>query len=97
MGPTTVSINVDGLGDGPDDELRLLATWLRDEDQLRGRVSLVHRPISEGEMGGALDTVQVMLTSSTASTFVTSVFAWLTQRRTSGRVSLRSIRLRAMM
>jgi hypothetical protein len=75
--------------DGPEDDLRLLARWLRDEDELRGRVSLVQRPIEPGQMGGVLETVEVVLTSGTAATLVTSVFAWLTHRKSAGKVSLK--------
>jgi hypothetical protein len=74
---------------GSDDQLRLLARWLRDEDALRGRVSLAEKPISDGQMGGALDAVLVLLTSATASTFVSSLFDWLKHRKDAGRVSLK--------
>lgn len=74
--------------DRPDD-LRLLAEWLRDQDELRGRVSLVERPVGQGQMGGVLEAVQVILTSGTAATLVTSLFAWLGHRRATSRVSLR--------
>jgi Effector Associated Constant Component 1 len=75
--------------DGTDDELRRLANWLRDEDALRGRVKLVDHPIAAGEMGGALDAVEVVLTSGTASALVTSLFTWLIQRRKNGKVRLK--------
>jgi hypothetical protein len=75
--------------DGTDDDLRQLARWLRDEDELRGRVKLVDHPIAAGEMGGALDAVEVVLTSGTASALVTSLFTWLTQRRATGKVRLK--------
>jgi hypothetical protein len=81
----TVSIGLDEA----DDQLRLLAAWLRDEDALRGRVRLVEQPIAPGQMGGVLDAVEVVLTSGTASTLVTSVFAWLGHRRAAGRVRLK--------
>lgn len=81
----TVSVSLDGS----DDELRQLAGWLRDEDELRGRVRIVDRPIEPGRMGGVLDTVEVALTSGTAGTLVTSLFAWLTHRRAAGRVKLK--------
>jgi hypothetical protein len=81
----TVSVSLDGR----DEELRQLARWLRDEDELRGRVSLVEPPIGPGQMGSVLDTVQVVLTSGTAGTFVTSLFAWLGHRRVVGRVKLK--------
>lgn len=75
--------------DGSDDELRSLATWFRDEDELRGRVTLVPRSIEPGEMGAALDAVQVAITSGTVGTLVTSLFAWLTHRRLTKKVFLK--------
>jgi hypothetical protein len=81
----TVSVRLDG----PDDELRLLAGWLRREDEFRGRVALVDKPIVRGEMGGALDAVQVMVTSGTATALVTSLFEWLRHRRTTKAVTLK--------
>lgn len=40
-------------------------------------------------MGSVLDAVEVVLTSSTATAVVNSVFGWLKQRRLSSKVSLR--------
>ncbi|MGH3549671.1 MAG: effector-associated constant component EACC1 [Pseudonocardiaceae bacterium] len=85
MASGTVSIDLDCS----DDELRSLAKWLRDEDELRGRVSLVPRPIEPGELGAALDTVQVAITSGTVGTLVTSLFAWLTHRRLTKKIFLK--------
>jgi hypothetical protein len=75
--------------DGTDEELRSLASWLRDEDDLRGRVRLSTAPIQEGHMGGALDAIVVILTSSTVGTVVTSVKDWLVARRTADKVTLK--------
>ncbi|HEX4705791.1 MAG TPA: hypothetical protein VH352_26980 [Pseudonocardiaceae bacterium] len=58
----TVSIS---LSDA-DDQLRQLAGWLRDEDELRGRVRLVGPPIAPDQLGGVLDAVEVVLTSGSA-------------------------------
>lgn len=85
MASGTVSVDLDCS----DDELRSLAKWLRDEDELRGRVSLVPRPIESGEMGATLDTVQVAITSGTVGTLLTSLFAWLTHRRLTKKVFLK--------
>jgi hypothetical protein len=62
------------------DELRSLATWLRDEDEFRGRVGL-HEPVESGQMGGVLDSVTVMVSSGTAGALVSSIFTWLARRR----------------
>lgn len=82
---STVSVSLDGT----DDELRQLAQWLRDEDELRGRVTLMEQPISPGHMGGVLDTIQVVLTSGTAGSLVTSIIAWLGHRRATGKVTVK--------
>lgn len=72
------------------DDLRLLARWLRDEDELRGRVTLVDKPAEPGHMGGVADVLQVAVGSGGAVTaFVTSLFGWLHHRRAIHRVTLR--------
>jgi len=75
---------------GGEDELRSLAKWLRDEDDLRGRVSLTDRPIAAGAMGGTLDTVVVVLTSANAGLVVRSLFGWLGRRRATAGVVLKA-------
>jgi hypothetical protein len=37
---------------------------LRDEDELRGRVKAVQAPLRPGQMGGVLDSLTLVLTSS---------------------------------
>lgn len=74
---------------GEEEELRSLAKWLRDEDDLRGRVSLADRPIAAGEMGGVLDTVAVVLGSANAGVFVRSLFGWLGRRREASGIALK--------
>lgn len=85
MEPGLVAATVDGS----EDDLRSLASWLRDEDEFRGRIRLEEKPVAPGEMGGALDAVVMVLTSGTASALVTSIFAWLAQRREVSKVSLK--------
>lgn len=75
---------------GGQDDLRSLAKWLRDEDGLRGRVSLADRPLAAGQMGGVLDTVVVVLTSANAGLFVKSLFGWLGHRRDAAGVALKA-------
>jgi hypothetical protein len=82
----TVSVSLDGS----DDDLRSLARWLRDEDDLRGRVRLVDGRILPGQMGGVLDLIDVVVTSATASTFVRSFFGWLNHRRTAERATIKA-------
>jgi hypothetical protein len=71
-----------------DEELRDLVRWLRDEDELRGRVDLEAAPPRQDQMGGPADAVVVVLTSGTASALVTSLFAWLSHRRDVRRVNV---------
>jgi Effector Associated Constant Component 1 len=74
---------------GSDEDLRSLAKWLRDEDALRGRVSLAERPVAAGQMGGVLDSVVVVLTSANAGLLVKSLFGWLGRRREAAGVALK--------
>ncbi|WP_257902885.1 effector-associated constant component EACC1 [Saccharothrix obliqua] len=73
---------------GSDDEVRALVKWLRDEDALRGRVSLAAAPPAEGEMGELVDAAVIVLTSGTASVLVRSLFDYLKHRRTTAKVTL---------
>ncbi|GAA3892661.1 hypothetical protein GCM10022243_67050 [Saccharothrix violaceirubra] len=75
--------------EGPEDDLGALVKWLRDEDGLRGRVSLAASSPGQGEMGAALDAVVVVLTGGTASVLVRSLFDYLKHRRTTSKVTLR--------
>jgi Effector Associated Constant Component 1 len=86
-----VSSNTVGIRvDGSNDELRLLAQWLRYEDELRGSVELANRPPETGEMsGGLVDTVVVGLTStSVITTVVKSLFTWLDRRNDASKIEL---------
>ncbi|MCA1655914.1 MAG: hypothetical protein LC635_05655 [Pseudonocardiaceae bacterium] len=85
MATGAAAIRLD-TADGSDEELRRLARWLSDEDELRGRVDLAHEPVRPGQMGGTADAVVVLLTSGTASALVSSLFAWLGHRREVSRV-----------
>ncbi|WP_370945889.1 hypothetical protein AB5J62_43485 [Amycolatopsis sp. cg5] len=76
--------------DGDDDEqLRQLAAWLRDEDELRGRVKVTGPAIDVGQMGGVADSIVVVVTSGSAATLCRSVFDWLARRREVQKVSLK--------
>jgi hypothetical protein len=75
---------------GSEEDLRSLAKWLRDEDALRGRVTLADRPVAAGQMGGVLDSVVVVLTSATAGQLVKSMFGWLRQKREASAVVLKA-------
>jgi len=81
-GTITVDFSVSG------EEPRLLAAWLRDEDELRGRVRIPSKPIQPGHMGGLVDVITVVLTGGTAPVFCRSLFSWLSRRREVQKVSL---------
>ncbi|WP_211260567.1 effector-associated constant component EACC1 [Amycolatopsis jejuensis] len=85
----TILLAVPGAAD---DELRQLAAWLRDEDELRGRVRAPDSPPRPGEMGGVLETIEVVVTSGAATTLCRSLFDWLARRRDARKVSLKLVR-----
>jgi len=65
-----------------DDELRSLLDWLRQEDDLRGRVHLTPVVAQPGHMGGISDSLSVALGSGGALTVLaTSISVWLKHRR----------------
>jgi hypothetical protein len=76
------------FGDAADD-LRPLARSLCGEDEFRGRVDFVEAAPVPGHMGGFADTLTVIVTSGTATTLVSSLFAWFNRRRESRNVSLK--------
>jgi hypothetical protein len=82
----TLSVSLGGSDDG----LRSLARWLRDEDDLRGQVRLIDGRILPGQMGGVLDVIEVVVTSTTASTVVRSFFGWLNNKRIAERVTIKA-------
>ncbi|MGO1056167.1 effector-associated constant component EACC1 [Crossiella sp. CA198] len=84
MGSASIAIS-----GGGSEQLRELAGWLRDEDELRGRVELVDAPVRSGELGAELEAVVVLVTSGTATVLVRSLFGWLGRRTEARRVSLK--------
>ncbi|MGV9297170.1 effector-associated constant component EACC1 [Amycolatopsis sp. NPDC003676] len=77
------------MPEAADDELRKLAAWFRDEDDLRGRIRAQDAPARPGEMGGALEAITVIATSGTATALCRSLFDWLARRREARKVSLK--------
>jgi membrane-associated two-gene conflict system component 1 (EACC1) len=75
--------------DGTEEELRSLANWLRDEDDLRGRVGLSAAPIQEGHMGGAFEAITAVLTGTTVNTLITAIKDWSLAKRAVGNVTLK--------
>jgi hypothetical protein len=85
MSSASVTIGSDGSAE----DLRSLARWLRGEDELKGRVRLVDSAIAPGELGGELEALVLVLSSGTATAFVTSLFHWLGRRRAATMIILR--------
>lgn len=85
MAAGTVTIRLDAT----DDDHRRLTRWLRDEDELRGRVELRVQPLQQGQMGGLTEAIVVGVSSGgLATVLVNSLFAWLTTRRDATRITL---------
>ncbi|QWF80396.1 effector-associated constant component EACC1 [Amycolatopsis sp. CA-230715] len=72
----------------PDEDIQSLARWLRDEDGLTGRVGFTESAPRDGEMGGAIEALSVILGSGVAKQAVTSFFEWLKHRRTAEQVKI---------
>lgn len=76
-------------GDG--DDLAVLGEWLGGEDELRGRVRTIRRPIGETELGSATDLLTVALEAGGAgSVLASALVTWLRTRRTSARITVES-------
>jgi hypothetical protein len=86
MADGELQLRVDG--DDADRHLRALHTWLRREDEFRGRVALRNRPIEDGQMGGALDFLIILVGSGTGVTLARSLSTWLTQNRADVKVTI---------
>jgi hypothetical protein len=80
-----VQIRVVGGGD----DVAALRAWLSDEDELRGRVKVASAPVSETELGSALDLLTVTLGAGGAGTvLVSSLITWLQTRRTTVKLTV---------
>lgn len=82
-------VNVAVSAAGPDaaDQLRSLHEWLRDVDELRGRVSQQETPPPSDALGPVLDAVALAVTPGTATAVAAAVIAWLRSRQ--GDVSIK--------
>ncbi|MEU0899125.1 effector-associated constant component EACC1 [Streptomyces massasporeus] len=72
-------------------ELRSLCRWLRADDELRSAfIGLPSTATAPGEMGSALDIVEVVLDNVwSAASLVVAVAAWRQSRPHAGRTTLR--------
>ncbi|MER6526940.1 hypothetical protein [Streptomyces sp. NPDC001508] len=73
------------------DELRSLYRWLREDEELRSvRISLSGTGAAPGEMGSALDLIEVLLDNAwSAASLAVAVVAWRRSRPRAGRATLR--------
>lgn len=79
-------------GVGQDDDLRSLADWLRETPSVRrsARISLAERMPAPGDMGGALEAIQLITGNGwSAAAFVMSVLGWRRTRPKEPRVRVR--------
>ncbi|MFB4299828.1 hypothetical protein [Actinomadura sp. NTSP31] len=78
-----IRISVNGDAHGADEDLRSLQQWLRDEPDIRGHavISAESAPAGEGEMGGALDVVKLVIdTGFQVMNFGLAYAAWRSTR-----------------
>jgi hypothetical protein len=74
---------------GSSEELAALREWLQDEDELRGRVRTVHRPIGETELGPVAELLTVALGAGGAGTVLaSSLKTWLLSRRITAKITV---------
>ncbi|MEV7215364.1 hypothetical protein AB0O31_19995 [Kitasatospora cineracea] len=76
-------------GADPIGETAALWEWLRGEEQLRGLVKAVTPPPGEGELGGAVEVLQVALgTTGVVGVLARSLTVWLRTRRSDLKVTV---------
>ncbi|MER7844005.1 hypothetical protein ABTZ03_08645 [Kitasatospora sp. NPDC096077] len=70
-------------------ETAALWEWLREEDEFRGRVRAVTRPPGAGELGGAVEVLQVALgTTGAAGVLARSLTVWMRTRRSDVKITV---------
>lgn len=70
------------VGENVAPELRDLASWLRREDEFRGRVVVEQQPVQPGNMGALSDMLVVAVGSGGLSTaLATSLALWIKHRK----------------
>jgi hypothetical protein len=76
--------------EGDQEELRSIAKWLRNEDDLRGRVDLIKHSNQTDQMGSVIDTIAVAVGSGGMGvTLIKSLFVYLTQRRRHEKITIK--------
>ncbi len=80
-----------GLAGGSPEALADLAEWLSDESELRGRVRVIDRHVSDTELGSVAELLTVALGAGGAGTVLaSSVITWLQTRRTVAKIIVES-------
>jgi Effector Associated Constant Component 1 len=77
-------INIRMTGDGADEELRSLQSWLQEDDDVRrySLISLSMKPPKAGEMGGALEAIKVIADEGfQVANLALALSAWRVTRR----------------
>lgn len=76
---------------GGDDALAALAAWLIDDDELHGRVQVVRGPVGDTQLGSLPELLTVALgAGGTGTALAASLRAWLSTRRTSARITVKT-------
>ena len=76
---------------GSGEELAALGEWLQGEDELRGRIRIVHGVIGETELGPVPELLTVALGAGGAGTVLaSSLKTWLLTRRTTAKIIVES-------
>jgi hypothetical protein len=79
------------IADDTGDELALLSEWLRGEDELRGRVKIVHGPVRDTELGSVPELLSVALGARGAGTVLaSSLISWIQARQTTAKITVES-------
>ena len=77
--------------DGTDGDLAALDEWLQGEDELRGRIHVVHGAIGATELGPVVELLTVALGAGGAGTVLaSSVKTWLLTRKTTAKIIVKS-------
>ncbi|MEU8363191.1 hypothetical protein AB0C27_44975 [Nonomuraea sp. NPDC048882] len=82
-------IRISGAGHNPEEAIESLWEWLHDEPELRGRVTQGHPPVSDEDLGMA---VEIVITAASSVTVMTalaqSLRTWLTQQRADVKIEI---------
>jgi hypothetical protein len=76
---------------GTGGELADLSEWLGDEDELRGRIRILHGPVSDTELGTVAELLTITFgAGGTGAVLASSLKTWLKTRRTTAKITVKS-------